>query len=185
MQVWRSFLTHPEVVARPFMDFSAAVLSSLDIGMYSDASRNFDLGFGAYCGTEWYFGQWDRHFMEQTEPSIENLELFAVAVAIIKWIKLFKNRRICLHCDNEAVVYMINNTSSNCKHCMVLLRLIVMELLVHNVKVVAKHVGTKANGKADALSRLDLGRFRTLGPNMDSMPSSLPDELWPLRKVWY
>ena len=96
----------------------------------------------------------------------------------------FKNQRICLHCDNEAVVFMINDTTSRCKQCMTLLRLITMEAMVLNVKVSARHVDTKANGKANALSRLDMKRFRKLGPKMDLHPSAIPDEIWPLNKVW-
>ena len=87
MEMWRAFLTCPEAVARPFMDFSRSILTSRDIDMYSDASRNFKLGFGAYCGTAWCMGQWDDSFMQTYQSSIEYLELFAVTVAIIKWLK--------------------------------------------------------------------------------------------------
>ena len=149
--VWKHFLTFPEVVSRPFMDFNMEILCAQDIDMYSDASRNFQLGFGAYCGPEWCYGQWDKVFMETHEPSIEYLELYALAVGVLNWIKIFRNKRICLFCDNGAVVFMINNTSAKCRHCMVLLRLVVLEGMVHNVRITAKHVGTKQNGKADAL----------------------------------
>ena len=172
----------PLAVARPFMDFASEILKPTDIDMYSDASRNFDLGFGAYCGTEWTFGQWNLTFMKLNEPSIEYLELFAVAV--LNWIKLFRNNRICLHCDNEAVVFMINSNTSKCKHCMKIIRLIVLECMVYNVRVTALHIRTKANGKADALSRLDFKRFRKLGKNMNELPSQIPREIWPMEKIW-
>ena len=167
------------------MDF--AELTSHAIDMYSDASRNFELGFGAYCGPEWTYAQWDKEFMERCEPSIEFLELYAVAVAILNWIKLFRNKRITLFCDNEAVVHMINSSTSKCKRCMVLLRMIVLKGLVQNVRIAARHVGTKLNGKADALSRLDFGRFwRLVGDNsMNDTPSGIPQELWPMGKVWW
>ena len=54
--------------------------------MYSDASRNYKLGFGAYCGAEWSFGQWDTAFCEAVKPSIEYLELYAVLVGVLDWI---------------------------------------------------------------------------------------------------
>ena len=57
LRVWQRFLEYPLAFARPFMDFNMLTASVID--MYSDASRNFNLGFGAYCGTEWTFGQWD------------------------------------------------------------------------------------------------------------------------------
>ena len=83
LMVWKIFLTNPEVVARPFIEFTEQPLTAVDIDMYSDASRKFKLGFGAYCGPEWTFGQWDPIFMETHQPSIEYLELFGVTVAVL------------------------------------------------------------------------------------------------------
>ena len=182
--VWKSFLQNPQVFCRPFMD--VIQISSTDIGMFSDASRNFELGYGAVCGEEWIYGQWDKNFMNEAEPSIEYLELFAVAVAVLKWIKWFKNKCIYLHCDNESVVYMINKMSSSCKNCMVLLRLIVLEGLLQNVQISAVHVKSEDNGQADALSRLDIQRFFRLskGMNINEKASEIPVELWPINKIW-
>ena len=124
--------------------------------------------------------------MDKYEPSIEYLELYAVTVAIMKWLKLFNNKRICLHCDNQSAVHMINNNSSSCKNCMVLLRLIVLEAMVQNVRITALHVGTKENGKADSLSRLDLARFwRISGYTMNRSPSEIPEDIWPISKIWW
>ena len=182
--VWKGFLMHPSAFCRKFMDLQEYTSEMLD--MYLDASKNPKLGFGAYCGTEWTVGQWNHKFMIEEDPSIEFLELFAVAVGILNWIKLFQKKRIILFCDNEAVVHMINNTASKCPRCMVLLRLITLEGLVHNVKINARHVGTKANAKADALSRLDFKRFRGLDPNMNMNPSSIPEQIWPIeQKIWF
>ena len=50
LEVWKQFLSQPQVYSRPFMDFSKVTAQEID--MYSDASRNFCKGFGAYCGTE-------------------------------------------------------------------------------------------------------------------------------------
>ena len=47
---------------------------------------------------------------------------------------------------------MVNNSTSSCKNCMVLLRHIILESLVQNVRVYAKFVKSVENGKADALS---------------------------------
>ena len=54
---------------------------------------------------------------------------------------------------------MINNSSSKCKNCMVLIRILTAESILRNSRIFAKHVGTKNNGKGDALSRLDMSRF--------------------------
>ena len=65
-----------------------------------------------------------------------------------------------------------------------LIRMIVLECLIHNVRVYAKYVPTDENGKADALSRLDMERFRDLGPGMNTWPCKMSDQLWPVEKVW-
>ena len=182
LEVWRAFLTTPECLYRPFME--AVALNAIEIDMYSDASGNFKLGFGAYCGPEWVYGQWDEGFCNQVTPSIEYLELFALLVAVMKWIRLFANKRIILFCDNESVVHKINKSTSKCKNCVVLMRLLVAVSITRNVRVFSRHVRTPDNGKADALSRLDLKRFTTLaGGSMNEHPSEIPMEIWPFSKI--
>ena len=155
------------------------------LDMYSDAAGNYKLGFGAYCGPEWLYGQWDQSFCATNKPSIEYLELFAVLAGVLNWIQLFNNRRIILFCDNESVVHMINGLSSSCENCMVLIRLLTAESIIRNVRIYARHVGTKDNGKADALSRLDFDRFWNLaGDDMNSKPSTIPEAIWPMQKIW-
>ena len=81
---------------------------------------------------------------------------------------------------------MVNVNSSKCGQCMKLIRLLVLEGLKRNMRIYAKHVRTNLNGKADALSRLDLGRFRRLGgSSMNDSPTPVPVELWPMEKIWF
>ena len=183
LMIWRNFLRHPDSYYRPFMDVTAFNAEMLD--MYSDASGNYKLGFGAYCGTEWTFGQWDEAFCTEHKPSIEYLELFAVLVGVLNWIKLFENHRIILFCDNESVVSMINGSTSKCRNCMVLIRLLTAESINRNVRIFARHVGTKANGKADALSRMDFDRFWRLAQGiMNPSDTPIPSVIWPMEKIW-
>ena len=55
---------------------------------------------------------------------------------------------------------------------------------VHNVHLKAEWVSTGDNGKADALSRLDFERFWSLESGMDHIPQKLPQDIWPITKVW-
>ena len=160
------------------------LLTAENIDMLSDASGNFSKGFGAYCNKDWTFGQWEKSFMERHEPSIEYLELFGVTVAIQLWIERFANKRICLFCDNMSVVHMINNCSSRCMNCMILIRKITLCGLVHNVRIFTRHVSTKDNGKADTLSRWEFDRFWSLDPTMSSKQTCIPKDIWPLSKIW-
>ena len=68
---------------------------------------------------------------------------------------------------------------------MVLLRFIVLECMVQNLKLSADWVSTQDNGKADALSRLQFKRFRSLGKGkMDLWPERLPQQIWPIHRIW-
>ena len=183
LAIWKEFLHQQSAYCRKFIEPTLHTSEMLD--MYSDASRNFSLGFGAYCGPEWTFGKWDDDFCSKVEPSIEYLELYGVAVGVLNWLKLFQNKKIVLFCDSEAVVNMINNSSSKCKNCMVLMRLIVLESLNCNTRVFARYVRSSANGKADALSRFQWSRFWKLAGNtMNHQPTSIPDVIWPMEKIW-
>ena len=123
--------------------------------------------------------------MSTKQPSIAYLELYALTTGILIWSELLKNCRIVVNCDNQSVVDMVNSTSSNCKNCMYLIRLLALSGLVNNRRVFAKHVRTGNNGLADSLSRLDFDRFYCLaGDGIDPEPESLPEVIWPLSKIW-
>ena len=53
--IWKQFLSSPDNYYRPFME--SVAINAQEIDMYSDGSGNYQLGFGAYCGCEWTFGQ--------------------------------------------------------------------------------------------------------------------------------
>ena len=154
--------------------------------MYSDASGK--IGMGAICGRAWMFKMWDDEFIRRYRPSIEFLELYAVTAAVLKWVHQFKNQRIILFCDNKSVVDMINLTTTSCKHCMVLIRAIVLKGLVENVRIFARHVKGSKNDLADSLSRNKIGYFHKLCMEqeriMDKEPCQVPDAIWPLQKIW-
>ena len=186
LSMWLEFLSHPSAYARPFMDFSKILLAD-EIDLFTDASRNHQLGCGGHCGSEWFILQWDPLFMEKYEPSIDYLELFAVTIAVHLWIHKFENKRIILFCDNMSVVYMINKNVSHSCRCMVLLRIIVILGLVHNVRIFAKHVTSKNNFLADHISRMrpqDFISNARRAKSVNDEPLPIPSIFWPMNKLW-
>ena len=137
-----------------------------------------------------FYGKWEPGYVNKdtNKPSIEYLELYAVCVGLFVWVEHFRNMRLLIHCDNQAVVAMINNTSSSCKHCMILIRMLVLKTLKYNFRVFVRWVPTKLNSRADSLSRLQLDRFFNIckGKNItvNKCPEQLPRELWPASKIW-
>ena len=185
LDCWSTFLSTENVYNRPFFDFSQ-VITSEEINLATDASRNPSLGAGGICGSKWFILQWNEDFMMEHEPSIAFLELYAVSIAILLWIHEYRNRSVDLFCDNMSVVHMINNTTSSCKHCMALIRIIVLHTMVHNVRVGAKYVASKDNIYPDLLSRLKYREFRRKshkeGIKFSGRSENIPEELWPMEK---
>ena len=167
------------------LDFDIT-LNADDLFFYSDASASKRLEFGCVFENSWIFGRWGRNFIEQYEPSIEYLELFGLVAGILTWQDHPKlnNKRVILYCDNQAVVSMVNNLTSSCPNCMHLIRILVLNCMVHNRRVFVRWVLTKSNGLADSLSRIDLMRFRRLGPQMNKYPDKIHADIWPISKVW-
>ena len=183
--VWEMFLSQlPEALFRPFIDLNG-LTSANDISFTSDASAAQDLSFGCIFGKEWSFGQWPLHFIKDNDPSIEFLELYALVVGVFIWIWKLESQRVVVFCNNISVVYMVNNSTSSCSKCMILIRMLVMKSLIHNTRIFAKHILGQKNTLSDNLSHLRLDLFRKNAPiSMKTRPEAIPDELWPVTKIW-
>ena len=87
-----------------------------------------------------------------------------------------------------SVVHMINNNSSSCRNCMVLIRMLVLLAMLNNVKLTAKHVTSQNNKYADLLSRLQYRNFRRIskkeGKHFNNKPDDIPDDMWPISKIY-
>ena len=158
-----------------------------ELQFYSDASKNFNLGFGAFCEKSWMQVCWsDMNVTPDMNPSIQYLQLFTLTAAVLAWVHRFQNRKIMIFCDNEAVVSMVNNTTSSCKNCMVLIRFLVLHCLIHNVKLMVKYINTKSNAISDSLSRFQTTRFELLTKDMDmdTCPTPVPEILCDVLQLW-
>ena len=109
-------------------------------------------------------------------------------VGITLWIKKYCNKSVTIFCDNMSVVHMVNKTSSKCKNCMVLIRIIVLTTLKHNVKLTLKHVPGERNNFADMLSRLRYAQFRKESKKQNikftKQPEEIPRCLLPMNSIW-
>ena len=181
LNTWLIFLEHPTAFARPFADFSTETTSE-EIDFYSDASGK--LGYGAICAEKWMHGLWSHRFITEMKPSIEYLELYALVAAVVAWLHLFKNRKITVFIDNKSICDMINATSSSCKNCMVLIKILVLKCLVENVVLKAKYVKSSDNKFADALSRDQIDWFKANREKWEESPTLIPEQLTPITKIW-
>ena len=76
-------------------------------------------------------------------------------------------KRLLIHRDNHAVVDMWRSGSSRSKPLMSLVRTLFYTAASNNFTVLLQHIAGAENGVADALSRFQFCRFRTLAPEAD------------------
>ena len=188
LNMWKVFLNHQSIFCRPFIDFEDE-WNADRLNLYTDASKNTLLGCGGFCDADYFSQRWDQKFIEDFDPSIEFLELYAVVCGVMLWIHRFPNRRVILFCDNNSAVGMINSSSSNCKNCMILLRLMTLKAMIHNVRIYAQWVSGKTNKLANFLSRMKMKQFwqevEKKNLTMNKRPTEIPEEMWPMTKVWF
>ena len=185
-ELWRTFLTHSRNIAvcRPMVDFSYT-RQALEICFFSDASANKELGVGAVYNTHWLFTKWEKAFIQECKPSIEYLQLYGMTAALLTWGRYLRNRRVTIFCNNTAVVDMVNNCASSCKNCMYLLRLIMLDNLTYNRRIFVSYIKSADNDLSDVLSHLQLQHFWKLAPPwMDSHPTHISADVWPVSKIW-
>ena len=184
--IWKTFLQNAdsEQLCRPFIDIHKTKFSS-ELNFYTDSSLKRRFGFGGIFNNRWIIGRWGQDFIVEEQPSIEFLELYALVIAMLTWGDMLKNLRICIFCDNQAMMHMVNNFMTKCSQCMKLLRILTIENMRCNRRVFVRFVKTKENVLADALSRMDLKRFWKNAPkSMNPQSDTLPSSIWPVQKVW-
>ena len=130
-EIWIQFLKeaaeNPRCLCRPFLDINAFE-TSVNLQFFTDVSGS--LGLGAFFQGCWFTKMREKEFL--CEPSIAYLELYTLTAAILTWQEDLQNIRIIIHCDNQSVVNMVNNTSSNCTRCLDLIYRLLLNGMVRN-----------------------------------------------------
>ena len=139
---------------------------------FTDAAGS--LGYGAVFKTHWFNGCWPD---SMSKFNITWKELFPIVLALEIWGPSLKNSCIKLHSDNYAVVYILNKQTSKNPSIMFLVRRYVLCCMRNNLLIKAVHVPGKLNILPDLLSRLQVSRFHTLAPWMDTHPTTVPQHL--------
>ena len=152
--------------------FPAPPVDSIQLQLYTDAS---DVGMGGFFGRWWFSTPWSSFFAERP---IHVRELVAVATALFLWGDHLRDRQVVLFSDSSAVVAVWQKGSTRDPLCMRIIREVFFFLAGRNIRLCMQHVSGLLNCKADALSRLQVLRFRHLHPCADDGPTPVPPHLW-------
>ena len=167
--VWLGFLAEYNCKSF-FLDEFWATSDSLNL--HTDASGT--IGFGGFLGNKWFHGTWQG---ENSSMNIAILELYPIVLAIHLFGYCLANKRILFSTDNLAIVHVLNKQTSKDKNIMCLMRNLVRSCLDLNILFRAKHIPGVFNTKADALSRLQIEKFRDLAPEAATSPETIPPHL--------
>ena len=150
-----------------------------DLEFFTDAAGS--IGLGIYFNGKWAQAKWGDHFKQESDSNnITFLELFPILVSLHLFGNSIKNKKVLFHCDNMAVVEIINQQTSKCPRVMDLVRPLVLRCMELNTEIKAKHIRGVDNSIADAISRYFMQIFRKLAPQADPQPTMIPPFLWKL-----
>ena len=88
------------------------------------------------------------------------------------------NKCITFHTDNQGLSEVINKKTTKDRELLVLLRPLVLSCFQH-ILFKAVHLPGVHNTKADALSRLQVTKFKSLSKDMAPEPTAVPPQLLP------
>lgn len=138
----------------------------------SDASGHW--GCGAWREAAWFQLPWDN---TTAHLNIASKELVPIIIAAVLWGGKWRGGRLTAHCDNSAVVAVINSRSSKDPSIMQMLRCLFFIEAHHQFEVVSRHIPGAENNLADDLSRNRLSSFRSKLPLCNPEPAVIPPSL--------
>ena len=128
------------------------------------------VGYGGFFQGKWFSVAWTT---EQLAWDIVAKELYPIVVAAQVWGGSWSGRRVVVKCDNSSTVAALNKSYSNKVLISDMLRVLMFFSLTGNFHMRAIHIPGKYNNISDALSRLQVDRFRNLVPTASETPCSV------------
>ena len=148
---WRKFLPVYDQVSIMWMDQQV----SPDALLATDSCLT---GIGGFSQGQFFHAVIPEHVTNNETYCIAHLELLAIIIALKVWGGKFKGIRFTLHCDNSAVVEVINHGTASDEGLQELLRQLAFQCAVGQFEVVAVHLKGNLNRIPDWLSRWHLGK---------------------------
>ena len=135
--------------------FNSTFIDNSSLHLYSDASS---FGFGAIFDSHWLWSKWSPLFSSKISSNVITfLEFFPIYVALLTWGSLLHGKKIVFHCDNAALVDILNKLTSNDADILKLLRIFVVLCVKSDIEIRAIHIPGCNNQICDSLSR---GEFK-------------------------
>ena len=114
LQMWLTFFENNNGV---YLFKDPLWYSQSDFELYTDSAAS--IGMGIYLDRHWAQAKWGPHFENEcSSNNITFLEYFPILVSIHIFQDRLANKKVIFHCDNEAVVEILNSQTSKCPRVM-------------------------------------------------------------------
>ena len=148
-------------------------VTSVAMSLYTDAS---DLGCGAMYGIHWFSVPWPDLLHASFHINVR--ELLAIVASVFTWGHEWHDKQILFYTDSMSITDVWRTGTSTDRAIMKLVRAMFMFCARANINILMRHIPGSKNAGADALSRLQVARFRRLCPGSFPTPSRVPDVVW-------
>ena len=106
------------------------------------------------------------------------LEMFPIVLSVAIWADRLANSCVLFHTDNMALSE-VNKKTKKDKELLILVHALVLYCLRHNILFKAVYLPGVYNKKADALSQLQVDKFKFLNKDAELEPTAVPQHLLP------
>ena len=152
---WDTFLESWNGIA--FLQLSE--LKTPDQHLFTDAAGSF--GYGGPWDGNWFQYCWSQAFATERIPQ---QELLLIVMACMLWGRQWQGQHICCHCDNMALVQVVNSGYSMDKQLMRFIGCLFIAAAHWQLLVHAVHIAGEENIAANALSHDNMHLFFQVAP---------------------
>ena len=92
-------------------------------------------------------------------------ELYAIVCTVNTWGHNWARKKTLFHCYNSTVVSIWNKESTHCRELMTLMRTFYFCAARYTMHIMITHIIGTNSCIADAISRFQIDRFRSLAPH--------------------
>jgi hypothetical protein len=174
----RTALAHLQTLIRQYPGKSLMARAPCDYIIATDASGSIGCG-GFWNETgQWFYLPWRPHHVKlydiDRDLSITWKELYAIIICAALFASEWQGKTVNILCDNQGAVDLISSRHSRVTEIMDIIFLLNEIEFTHDLIITSSHIPGAVNSTADAISRNQIERARTLQQNLSTSALALP-----------
>ena len=137
-------------------------------------------GIGGHLGKEWFATRVPRRYREK---DIQVKEFYAILHAVLCWGGAWKGSHVVFHCDNQAVVDVLNTGTNRSDGTMHLMRTLQLLAAALDFSFTSFWISSEDNAVADAASRFMYTQLFKFAPHLNKTPTSTNPQITSMKRT--